>query len=89
VVGRLVGRQRITGTADRDRVRGVYRVRRRRALQGRPLRVSDLPLPRPYLRAKYPDLPPEAVEQAERYLTRLMRQHGVVADGPAPGEDET
>ena len=34
------------------------------------------------------DLPPKAVEQAERYLTRLMREHGVVADGPAPGEDE-
>lgn len=49
---------------------------------------SDLPLPKPYLRAKYPDLPPEAVEQAERYLRRLMREHGVVPDGPSPGEDE-
>jgi len=51
--------------------------------------ASDLPLPRPYLRAKYPGLPPEAIEQAERYLTGLMREHGVVPDGPAPGEDET
>jgi transcriptional regulator with XRE-family HTH domain len=51
--------------------------------------ASDLPSPMPYLRAKYPDLPAEAVERAERYLTRLMRDHGVSPDGPAPGEDET
>lgn len=50
---------------------------------------EELPTPRPYLRAKYPDLPPEAVEEAERYLANLMREHGVTSDGPAPGEDET
>lgn len=49
---------------------------------------NELPTPRPYLRAKFPDLPQEAVDQADRYLANLMREHGVVTDGPLPGEDE-
>jgi transcriptional regulator with XRE-family HTH domain len=53
------------------------------------LTAAELPPPKPYLRTKFPDLPPEAVDQAERYLTELMREHGVVPNGPAPGEDET
>ena len=52
------------------------------------LTAAELPPPRPYLRTKYPDLPPEAIDQADQYLTQLMREHGVVPDGPAPGEDE-
>ncbi len=49
---------------------------------------SDLPSFRPYLRAKYRDLPSEAVEQLERSFTRLAKQHGFEPAGPAPGEDE-
>lgn len=52
------------------------------------LTAAELPPPRPYLRTKYPDLPPEAIDQADQYLTQLMHEHGVVPDGPAPGEDE-
>jgi transcriptional regulator with XRE-family HTH domain len=52
------------------------------------LTADDLPTPAPYLRTKYPDLPDEAIEQIDRYLTRLMRRHGVDPAGPAPGEDE-
>lgn len=50
---------------------------------------NELPSPALYLRAKYPDLPPEALEEAERYLTQLMRGHGASGQGPSPGEDET
>jgi transcriptional regulator with XRE-family HTH domain len=49
---------------------------------------NDLPTLRPYLRAKYRDLPPEAVEQIEAYADRLARRHGVNLAGPSPGEDE-
>jgi len=49
---------------------------------------ADLPTLRPYLRAKYRDLPPEAIEQIEQYAERLARRHGVNLSGPAPGEDE-
>lgn len=50
---------------------------------------NELPSPALYLRAKYPDLPPEALEEAERYLAQLMLDHGASGQGPRPGEDET
>jgi transcriptional regulator with XRE-family HTH domain len=50
---------------------------------------DELPAPKPYLRAKYPDLPAEAIEEVDRFLAELMREHGVTNHGPAPGEDET
>jgi transcriptional regulator with XRE-family HTH domain len=49
---------------------------------------SGLPTLRPYLRAKYRDLPPEALRQIEAYAERLAKRHGVNLAGPAPGEDE-
>lgn len=52
-------------------------------------RPSELPTPALYLRAKYPDLPPEAAEEAERYLLKLMQDHGASGTGPQLGEDET
>jgi transcriptional regulator with XRE-family HTH domain len=51
--------------------------------------LPDLPSLKPYLRAKYRDLPAEAAERIEAYAERLARQHGVDLTGPAPGEDET
>ena len=49
---------------------------------------SELPTPKPYLRAKYPTLPSEAIDQVDRYITNLARKHGVSLSGPQPGEDE-
>jgi len=49
---------------------------------------DDLPAIAPYLRTKY-DLPPEAMEQIERFATRVAKQHGVDMNGPKPGQDET
>ena len=49
---------------------------------------EGLPTLRPYLRAKYRDLPPEAAEQIQAYAERLAKRHGVNLAGPAPGEDE-
>lgn len=56
--------------------------------------LADIPLPKglptftPYLRSKYTNLPEEALEQIERYASRLARKHGVSLTGPLPGEDE-
>ena len=50
--------------------------------------VPGLPTLRPYLRAKYRDLPPEAAQQLDAYAQRLAKRHGVELSGPAPGEDE-
>lgn len=50
---------------------------------------SELPSFTPYLRAKYGELPPEAVEQLQRSFERIAKRHGYDASGPAPGEDET
>jgi transcriptional regulator with XRE-family HTH domain len=47
---------------------------------------DELPTLTPYLRAKYKELPQEAVNEMERFFTRLARRHGV--HGPADGEDE-
>jgi transcriptional regulator with XRE-family HTH domain len=49
--------------------------------------ADELPSPSLYLRAKYPDLPPEAIEEMEQYLQGLMREHGATT-GPKAGEDE-
>jgi transcriptional regulator with XRE-family HTH domain len=47
---------------------------------------KELPTFRPYLRAKYRELPDEAIAEIEGFLTQLARKHGV--GGPADGEDE-
>jgi transcriptional regulator with XRE-family HTH domain len=49
---------------------------------------AELPTPEPYLRAKYPQLPDEVVEQVDRYIHRLIRKHPIKPHGPRPGEDE-
>jgi transcriptional regulator with XRE-family HTH domain len=49
---------------------------------------KDLPSFKPYLRAKYGDLPTGEIEKIETYAARLAKKHGVRLDGPAPGEDE-
>ena len=49
----------------------------------------DLPTLPVYLRSRYEGLPDEAVEQVNRYLERVVKQHGIDPEtGPAPGEDE-
>jgi transcriptional regulator with XRE-family HTH domain len=46
----------------------------------------ELPNFRPYLRAKYKDLPDSAVTEMEAFFERLAKKHGV--HGPDEGEDE-
>lgn len=46
----------------------------------------ELPSFRPYLRAKYKDLPPQAVTELEITFADIARRYGT--RGPAPGEDE-
>ena len=46
---------------------------------------GELPSLRPYMRAKYDDLPDEALDQVARYIDRLSRKH---RRGPTAGEDE-
>jgi transcriptional regulator with XRE-family HTH domain len=50
---------------------------------------AELPSFTPYLRAKYGELPEDAVRQMERYFTRLARKYGCDPDGPPLGADET
>ena len=50
---------------------------------------DDLPTFTPYLRTKYGELPDEAVEQIERYVTRIAKKHGIDMSGPKPGQDES
>jgi transcriptional regulator with XRE-family HTH domain len=47
---------------------------------------GELPNFRPYLRAKYKELPDEAVAEMEAFFERLAKKHGM--QGPADGEDE-
>lgn len=47
---------------------------------------SELPSFRPYMRAKYRDLPPEALAELDRTFTDIARRYGTA--WPAPGEDE-
>jgi transcriptional regulator with XRE-family HTH domain len=49
---------------------------------------QELPSFTPYLRAKYGELPPEAVEQLERSFARLAKKYGADTRGPTPGQDE-
>jgi transcriptional regulator with XRE-family HTH domain len=46
---------------------------------------EELPTLRPYLRAKYRELPDEAVAEVEALLNRYTERYG---GGPADGEDE-
>lgn len=48
--------------------------------------AKELPSFRPYLRAKYGQLPESAVAEMETFFERLARRHGAV--GPTDGEDE-
>lgn len=48
----------------------------------------DLPNFGPYLRAKYGNLPEEAVTALDAYFDRITADHGLNPAGPAPGEDE-
>ena len=54
-------------------------------LVGYPI-TRKLPSLRPYMRATYKDLPPEAVDELEALVAKLQRKHG--GTGPADGEDE-
>ncbi|GAB4078661.1 helix-turn-helix domain-containing protein [Nostocoides australiense] len=56
-------------------------------LAGYPM-ARGLPGLRPYMRAKYKDLPPDAVEEVESFIARLQAKHGG-RPGPTGGEDET
>jgi len=48
--------------------------------------AQELPTFRPYLRAKYKQLPESAVAEMEQFFEHLTMRHG--AHGPADGEDE-
>jgi transcriptional regulator with XRE-family HTH domain len=50
------------------------------------LHPAELPTFRPYLRTKYRDLPPEAIDEIAAVFDRLARDFG--QRGPADGEDE-
>ncbi len=50
---------------------------------------ADLPSVGPYLRTKYLDLPPEALDALSRDVSRVLARHGIdPTGGPGPGEDE-
>ncbi len=49
---------------------------------------TELPTFAHYLRAKYGQLPEDAVRDMERYFTSLVRKYGFEPDGPPPGGDE-
>ena len=51
--------------------------------------TADLPGPLPYLRAKYRDLSPEALQALSVDVAQVLTRHGIpTGAGPAPGEDE-
>jgi transcriptional regulator with XRE-family HTH domain len=47
---------------------------------------KELPTFRPYMRAKYKELPDEAVSDIEAYFAKLANKYGL--QGPDEGEDE-
>jgi transcriptional regulator with XRE-family HTH domain len=47
-----------------------------------------LPTFRPYLRAKYPQLPATAQAELDQYLAQVAERYGIDLDGPTSGEDE-
>ena len=49
----------------------------------------DLPTMTPYLRAKYADLPEEAISSMDAYFQTLLDQYGLDLNGPAAHEDDT
>lgn len=49
---------------------------------------GDLPSFQPYLRTKYRDMPPEAVDDLNKAFARIARKHGYDPEGPQRGEDE-
>lgn len=52
---------------------------------------EELPTIKPYLRTKYRELPPDAVQEIEAQFAEIARRHGVSFDhndGPLNGEDE-
>lgn len=49
---------------------------------------SDLPSMSTYLRICYSDLPDQAVASIDEYIQRLINEHGLNPNGPAPFEDE-
>ena len=55
------------------------------ALAGYPV-PRGLPGLRPYMRAKYRQLSPEALDEVEAFVSKLAAKHDL--SGPAPGEDE-
>lgn len=48
--------------------------------------LSELPGLRPYMRAKFDELPAAALDEIEQLVERLHREHGGL--GPAAGQDE-
>ena len=50
---------------------------------------KDLPTFAPYLRAKYGELPPDAVAELQQSFDRIAQRYGYEGRGPAPGEDES
>ncbi|MEU4194852.1 helix-turn-helix transcriptional regulator [Kribbella sp. NPDC026611] len=50
---------------------------------------GELPSFKPYLRAKYGDLPAEELAKLEATFAKVAKRHGYDGNGPAPGEDET
>ena len=50
---------------------------------------TDLPNLQPYLRTKYKDLPPDAMEEILKHASKVAKRHGISMTGPAPGEDES
>lgn len=49
----------------------------------------DLPSITPYLRARYGQLPEEAIASLDSYLKQLIDEHGLDPNGPRDLEDET
>jgi transcriptional regulator with XRE-family HTH domain len=49
---------------------------------------TELPAFQPYLRSKYRDLPPSALQELERSFVRIIKEHGHDPAGPRDGEDE-
>lgn len=48
----------------------------------------DLPSFAPYLRVRYRDLQPEAIDELTQYFETLAEREGIRLDGPPNGEDE-
>ncbi len=52
---------------------------------------EDLPTIRPYLRTKYRQLPPRAIQEIEAHFAKMAEKYGISFDpndGPRDGQDE-